>query len=238
MQIWGFLLPAAGRAVELRRNCYIPFATASPSYLAIFSICKESRNEAFRCSNGNLTIRLSDRSRPSVQTHFNFVQDTLYLNSWKLCWKQAPNLSSPPDGDISACLGKLISDIHPNDLALIQNLAVNWPPGGINFDELHFPKQLYKFKGLRSLTIVLCKQRVDGGPSFFTDTRNIWETDLVDIFVSILTDHPSWKQPRVDIVSPACSPEKENSESVLHLALPYRRRELNFATFFNDHFCI
>lgn len=173
MQIWGFLLPAAGRAVELRRNCYIPFATASPSYLAIFSICKESRNEAFRCSNGNLTIRLSDRSRPSVQTHFNFVEDTLYLNSWKFCWKQAPNLSSPPDGDISACLGKLISDIHPNDLALIQNLAVNWPPGGINFDELHFPKQLYKFKGLRSLTIVLCKQRVDGGPSFFTDTRNI-----------------------------------------------------------------
>jgi len=80
----------------------------------------------------------------------------------------------------------------------------------------------------------------NGGPIFFTNTRNIWETDLVDIiwpllenFVSILTDHPSWKQPRVGIVSPACSPEKENSESVLHSTPPYRRRELDFATFFN-----
>lgn len=116
LQIWGLLLPAAGRVVELRRNCYIPFATASPSNPAIFSTCKESRNEAFRCSNGNLlTILPSARFRPSVQIHFNFVEDTLYLNSREFRWKQAPNLSSPPDGDISACLGKLISDIHPSD---------------------------------------------------------------------------------------------------------------------------
>jgi len=246
LQIWGLLLLATGRVVELRRNCYIPFATASPSNPAIFSTCKESRNEAFRCSNGNLlTIRPSARFRPSIRIHFNFVEDTLYLNSWKFCWKQAPNLSNPPDGDISACLGKLISDIHPSDIALIQNLAVNWFPGSINFDGSHFPERLYKFKGLQSLTVVLCERRVDGGPTFFANTRNVWETDLVDIiwlllenFVSILTDHPSWKKPRVDIVTPACSPEKENSESVLHSALPYRRRELDFAAFFNDYFGI
>ena len=89
-----------------------------------------------------------------------------------------------------------------------------------------FRSQLYKFKGLQTLTIVLCKQQADGGPIFFTNIRNIWETDLVDIiwpllenFVSILTDRPSWKQPRVGIVSPACSPEKENSESVLHSSI-------------------
>lgn len=182
------MLPVAGRVIQLRRNCYVPFITAPPSNLAIFSACTESRNEAFRCSDGNLlTIRPSTRFRPPVQIYFNYAKDCLFLNGSEFCWEQFPNLSSPSSSELS----------------LIQSLAIDSPRRCIDFSGQYISEHL---KSLQTLTIVMCRKRQLG---FQMEFPKRTELSLDDVFEmiwilrnigeSLRVNYSSRKVPRVQI---------------------------------------